>query len=208
MKDQEIEEGNTVSNISIENDELSAKYLELNDYSTCYPNKKPKTMKNNCVNLKCMDSIQRLWSLKEKYRDLEAKYFQLENSGSKKSEEFEELLKKKEKEEMLLNKMKAIYIDHSLKEIDYFDLKNLDAKLLRTIELIQSRKQKLFLQLAKHNIFNDKVCIVCYENEIKVLLKPCNHLCVCEKCSIRLEECPLCRKGIRDRDIVKYSYNY
>jgi hypothetical protein len=39
-------------------------------------------------------------------------------------------------------------------------------------------------------------CTICLCRETKVLLSPCNHLCVCYKCSKDLKECPKCRRSI------------
>ena len=37
-------------------------------------------------------------------------------------------------------------------------------------------------------------CVVCLTNLRKVMLMPCMHLCVCDRCSVNLEKCPLCRE--------------
>ena len=166
---------------------------------------KVKTMKNNCVNLKCLDNIQKLCLIKEKYKDLENKYFDLEKSGSRKCEEFEELLKKKESELNNLKKLKSIYIDHKLNNLDYYSLKNLEGKIFKSLSLIESEKERIFLKETKGNMLGKKCCIVCYKNEINVLFKPCNHLCVCKNCSTKIEICPMCRTKIKEKSKIKYA---
>mmetsp|Transcript_10428 Transcript_10428/g.14758 ORF Transcript_10428/g.14758 Transcript_10428/m.14758 type:complete len:90 (+) Transcript_10428:39-308(+) len=40
-----------------------------------------------------------------------------------------------------------------------------------------------------------KVCVICRENECRILIFPCKHLCLCEICSqtSSVKSCPLCR---------------
>ena len=71
----------------------------------------PKTIKNNCLNLKCLDNIQKLQLLKEKYKNLEKKYFDCELKGTKKCEEYNDLLLKKQN---FLNKYEKLYYFNKL----------------------------------------------------------------------------------------------
>jgi len=41
-----------------------------------------------------------------------------------------------------------------------------------------------------------KLCKVCMENEIDMLLLPCRHLVVCRRCSAKVKTCPVCREHI------------
>ena len=41
-------------------------------------------------------------------------------------------------------------------------------------------------------------CIVCYENEKRVLFRPCHHFVVCPDCSGKLEKCPVCNTDIAE----------
>jgi hypothetical protein len=65
----------------------------------------------------------------------------------------------------------------------------------------------LYLVLAQSNLktTNSRTCVICYEKDIKVLLKPCNHLCSCIQCSNKLEDCPMCRERIISKEIVKLT---
>ena len=51
----------------------------------------------------------------------------------------------------------------------------------------------------------DKQCVSCMENKKMVLYTPCNHLCVCFKCSREIHaredmrKCPMCREEYKDR---------
>ena len=46
------------------------------------------------------------------------------------------------------------------------------------------------------------VCKVCLDAPLEVLLRPCRHLCVCQQCSGRLSECPICRGQIESRERI------
>ena len=39
-------------------------------------------------------------------------------------------------------------------------------------------------------------CVVCFETPREVVLRPCNHACVCSDCRRKLGRCPICRKRI------------
>ncbi len=56
-------------------------------------------------------------------------------------------------------------------------------------------------------------CAVCLENEKCILLLPCNHMCICEQCSNRInlttpnineQKCPICNSGIRIKSKIFY----
>ncbi|XP_073234022.1 RING finger and SPRY domain-containing protein 1-like [Porites lutea] len=48
-------------------------------------------------------------------------------------------------------------------------------------------------------------CKICYENAADTRLEPCNHRDVCMKCAIQMEDCPLCRKRIENREFEIHS---
>merc|ERR1712039_1101210 len=45
-------------------------------------------------------------------------------------------------------------------------------------------------------------CCVCREVERKVLLRPCQHLALCNACARRVDKCPLCRSNIERYEVV------
>jgi hypothetical protein len=46
------------------------------------------------------------------------------------------------------------------------------------------------------------VCVVCMDKDKNILLGPCNHLCVCQDCSVPLKKCPMCRGDIEKKTKV------
>jgi hypothetical protein len=148
--------------------------------------------------------MQTLYYWKDKYTNLEQNYFHLENSRSSKLEELNQILKKKEEEKKHLEEIHNVYENEQIKELDYFKLKSLENKILKSFDLIKEKKQQLLSEKAlKYQ--EKRNCSICYEQEIKILIKPCNHLCLCSKCSDKVHSCPICRERIILKEIVKFN---
>ncbi len=47
---------------------------------------------------------------------------------------------------------------------------------------------------------DSKLCVVCMDEVLEVVLMPCGHVCACEQCSKQLTQCPMCRQPV-DRAI-------
>ncbi|GHV49437.1 hypothetical protein AGMMS49579_01070 [Spirochaetia bacterium] len=50
-----------------------------------------------------------------------------------------------------------------------------------------------------------EVCKVCMTNGVNTLFKPCMHAASCQKCSIQLNECHICKSKIKDRVLIFLS---
>jgi len=46
---------------------------------------------------------------------------------------------------------------------------------------------------AKRALEDEKMCVVCQDAEKVIAFVPCGHKCACERCSVGLRACPLCR---------------
>jgi hypothetical protein len=46
------------------------------------------------------------------------------------------------------------------------------------------------------NELKDKYCCICMENNIEMICVPCGHLCICERDSLKITECPICKKNV------------
>ncbi|KAL6067114.1 Cell growth regulator with RING finger domain protein 1 [Balamuthia mandrillaris] len=45
-------------------------------------------------------------------------------------------------------------------------------------------------------------CLVCVERQKEILFRPCNHVCCCGTCGVRLSSCPMCRATITSQERV------
>ncbi|KAF4519919.1 hypothetical protein B566_EDAN012561 [Ephemera danica] len=43
---------------------------------------------------------------------------------------------------------------------------------------------------------DERLCRVCFENELNVVLLPCGHMVVCSNCAPRFSSCPVCRQRV------------
>ena len=48
-------------------------------------------------------------------------------------------------------------------------------------------------------------CVVCFERPREVVLRPCNHACVCAVCRRNLGGCPICRGRIEETVTLEYA---
>eukprot|EP00754_Rhynchopus_humris_P036850 Rhum_TRINITY_DN18934_c0_g1::Rhum_TRINITY_DN18934_c0_g1_i1::g.168847::m.168847 len=44
-----------------------------------------------------------------------------------------------------------------------------------------------------------RICKVCFDRDIGVILLPCKHQAICESCSFQVEKCPICNTTIEER---------
>lgn len=72
-----------------------------------------------------------------------------------------------------------------------------DTELLR-MQLHQANEE-LSLERDK------SLCVVCLDGNREVLLKPCNHYCLCSSCSEGLRECPMCKKRIQKTEKIFHA---
>ena len=49
-----------------------------------------------------------------------------------------------------------------------------------------------------------KLCRICYGNEANAAFYDCGHVLACVDCARRVEDCPMCRRRVRD--VVKLFY--
>ena len=188
-------------------EEFGFSVTDENEDISLHQMRKPKTMDNNCVNLQCINSRQKLIELKDKYDALGKKYSNLKKTESEKCKEYNDLLSKKKNELETLKKYNNIYSLHNINNLNYYELKDLELKLEKIIKGIKNEKIKK-LQNSSFPMMSKKTCIACITNEISIIFRPCYHLCVCEDCSEKVNICPMCRNLITSRVKVKLpNYN-
>ena len=49
------------------------------------------------------------------------------------------------------------------------------------------------------------LCVVCQDLKREVILKPCNHYCLCLECSRALIECPICKSRVRNTEKIYHA---
>ena len=51
------------------------------------------------------------------------------------------------------------------------------------------------------------LCKVCFSEEMNVVLMPCRHLAVCERCSGRVSSCPICHSHVESSFRASFGWN-
>nr|AHC55308.1 inhibitor of apoptosis protein [Palaemon carinicauda] len=46
-------------------------------------------------------------------------------------------------------------------------------------------------------IRESRICKICMDAEMDVVFLPCTHMATCSKCAVTMEQCPICRDGIK-----------
>ena len=87
----------------------------------------------------------------------------------------------------------------------------LEAQLLEKEEVVRTLQEKVArvnserdtMRLRQAKKDGGGECVVCMKNKRQLLLRPCNHFCVCGECSDILQgKCPICRKLIQRTERV------
>lgn len=81
---------------------------------------------------------------------------------------------------------------------------------IRRLECMKQNKQKeadLKLSSIKPTAAEEDdnpliLCKICYEYRTNVLMEPCSHAIICNKCCIKVKKCPLCRTDIENKKII------
>ena len=65
---------------------------------------------------------------------------------------------------------------------------------------VKNNEEKMKAKLAENN--NIYLCNICYENPKNIILNPCFHFNLCEKCLSKIRNCTICREPIECYHIV------
>jgi len=87
-----------------------------------------------------------------------------------------------------------------LDQMTVAETEHLERSLQDYISAARRHKEKL-LQQKLEMAEASTVCVVCQEHAKSVLILPCRHLCLCQRCSENqlLRTCPLCRENIESK---------
>lgn len=74
-------------------------------------------------------------------------------------------------------------------------------KKLLKIEKKQSKMAGKAKDKSKEDVGHDHVCCVCLENEPSFIFVECGHMCICDKCHINMNKCPMCQTAGKARKV-------
>lgn len=79
-----------------------------------------------------------------------------------------------------------------------------DAHGRRREAVVQPRNDKMQRKTdVKKELEEDLLqCVVCMDQPRKMLIRPCNHFCVCQSCVKQLQKCPICKCYINKSEII------
>ena len=78
-----------------------------------------------------------------------------------------------------------------------------DTELTFDTELLRRQLHRANEELSQER---DKfLCVVCQDLKREVILKPCNHYCLCHNCSRALKECPICKNRVRTTEKIYHA---
>ena len=94
----------------------------------------------------------------------------------------------------LLVRYKAILVDKGEVTTD---------SLTSNTELLKSQLHQANEELSMER--DKSLCVVCLDANREILVKPCNHYCLCSGCSKELRECPMCKTRIQRTEKIFHA---
>jgi len=92
---------------------------------------------------------------------------------------------------------RAHHINDQLSRLNGDNIDNLSIEVLQQLcveqQMAASKVQKA-LSVKVRQIREEKMCMICCENQKNIVFIPCYHVCVCERCSSEkdIKKCPVC----------------
>ena len=89
------------------------------------------------------------------------------------------------------------------KGLQYYNMnkcEQLERALKATLDEVEARKKEIVRET--QDVQNEqRLCVICCNEDRSIVLLPCRHLCLCGPCSEHesLRDCPLCRKPIQHK---------
>ena len=90
--------------------------------------------------------------------------------------------------------------------MSYIDILELEHQLTSTLSATSKRKVDVQKEeeIKRKEEAEKKLCAICLTSDKCILLRPCNHICLCGPCSTLVTDCPLCRKLVTKKRKVFY----
>jgi predicted RNase H-like nuclease (RuvC/YqgF family) len=86
--------------------------------------------------------------------------------------------------------------DEAISGLNMEELLLLEGEVVSVLTKLSERKQQLLRRTT-----SELLCVVCLDEPKRIMLSPCNHLCLCRNCANSgiLNECPVCRARVSKR---------
>lgn len=86
--------------------------------------------------------------------------------------------------------------DEAISCLNMEELLSLEGEVVSVLTKLSERKQQLLRRTT-----SELLCVVCLDEPKRIMLSPCNHLCLCKNCANSgiLNECPVCRARVSKR---------
>ncbi|KAL6076185.1 F-box only protein 42 [Balamuthia mandrillaris] len=98
--------------------------------------------------------------------------------------------------------------EEKLQELSIEQLNELEEVCHKALKNVGFAKQSVLqkqletVQREKEQLEGLNRCVVCTDREIKIVLLPCGHRCLCQPCGELLARCPICRQTVQSKITV------
>jgi len=100
------------------------------------------------------------------------------------------------------NQLSEVEKNYKLLSGDHEALSNTSLEQCDEVILTLSRSQEKLQQRRSFLVSERNLCVICQDAQKTILLRPCNHLCLCGNCASNVtavRRCPLCNTTITER---------
>lgn len=104
---------------------------------------------------------------------------------------------------MLLGTFGAVIFGSIIRRGYKFIIHKMNERETRRRLEIRRRERRSAARNADEELPDSQRCCVCHNNPREIILLPCGHYCLCEDCSIGINDnCPICRTNIATKSAV------
>lgn len=96
-----------------------------------------------------------------------------------------------------MNKVDPVKNEYVFTVNDGLDIKKPKTKFTDNLCKLLSRKSTQLLQ-ENRRLKEERLCKICLDREITIVLIPCGHFVSCNYCSSSISNCPICRSSINE----------
>ena len=93
-------------------------------------------------------------------------------------------------------------VSHDAPEV-YYTSEESTNSLSSDTELLRRQLQQVNMELSQER--DRLLCVICQDLKREVVLKPCNHYCLCHHCLTALRECPICKSKILKTEKIYHA---